>query len=144
MPLPLPPRPAASHSVAMTSIWDIISNPQNHHWTPPKKQRFDMVFSQGSFGSSNHQWLEIPWFWVDIIHLPWGFASQHTVDGTNPIPNHRLDVFKTPINNEINYQPQLVSRISEPSTVFSAPFFCPNKITPLASCPRRSTQSKRS
>jgi len=31
--------------------------------------------------------------------------------------NHRLDV-KNSVNHEINCQPQLVSRISEPSTVF--------------------------
>ena len=34
--------------------------------------------------------------------------AQHTVDGTNPLPNHRLHV-EIPINNRINYQPQLNS-----------------------------------
>ena len=36
---------------------------------------------------------------------------QHTVDGRNPIPNH-LGCFLNLVNNGINYQDQLVSRIS--------------------------------
>ena len=36
-----------------------------------------------------------------------------TVDGRNPAPGMNKNL----VNNIINYQPQLVSRISEPSTV---------------------------
>ena len=35
----------------------------------------------------------------------------------NPIPNHRLDGAKNPVNNGINYQPQLVSRIASINSV---------------------------
>ena len=75
------------------------------------------------------------------------FTPPHTADGRNPIPNHRLDVKKTLVkiygdqlptslnwwvcrisepstvskkigmNLEINYQPQLVSRISSINSI---------------------------
>ena len=40
-----------------------------------------------------------------------------TVDGRNPVPP---GMYKTLVNSGINYQPQLVSRISEPSTEVTA------------------------
>ena len=42
-----------------------------------------------------------------------------TVDGSE-IPHHQKKCMK-PVNSGINYQPQLVSRISEPSTVWHGP-----------------------
>ena len=41
--------------------------------------------------------------------------QRHTVDGSEIRPKTAWDV-KKPVNNGINYQPQLVSRSSEPST----------------------------
>ena len=41
-------------------------------------------------------------------------TTGHAADGRNPAPP---GIYKTPVNNGINNQPQLVSRISEPSTV---------------------------
>ena len=45
-----------------------------------------------------------------------GPGWTNTVDGSE-IPNNHLGFIKPVVNNGINYQPQLVSRISEPSTV---------------------------
>jgi len=43
-----------------------------------------------------------------------------TLDGRNPIeiPNNHLACNKHPAKNGMNYQPQVVSRISEPSTIW--------------------------
>ena len=50
------------------------------------------------------RWITITW---EVTTYCWWFR--------NPKANHRLDV-KNSVNNGINYQPQLVSKISEPST----------------------------
>ena len=42
--------------------------------------------------------------------------DEDNVDGSE-IPNNHLGCNKSLVNTRINYQPQLVSRISEPSTV---------------------------
>ena len=44
-------------------------------------------------------------------------SNNDTVDGWNPKQPHGM--YETPINNGINYQAQLVSRIFLPSTIFS-------------------------
>ena len=46
------------------------------------------------------------------------YASFTTVDGSE-IPKNHLGCIEPVVYNGINYQPQLVSRISEPSTVWS-------------------------
>ena len=46
-----------------------------------------------------------------------------TVDGRNPAPPGMIKTLKIILNNGINYQTQLVSRISEPSTVSYPPPF---------------------
>ena len=43
----------------------------------------------------------------------------NTVDGRNPAPLGMYKTLKTPVNNGMHYQPQLVTRISEPSTVLN-------------------------
>ena len=45
------------------------------------------------------------------------YVISGTVDGSE-IPNNHHGIYKTVVNNGINYQPELVSRISEPSTVW--------------------------
>ena len=45
------------------------------------------------------------------------FMSNNAVDGSEILDNHSLDGDKTPVHNGMNYQAQVVSRISEPSTV---------------------------
>ena len=42
---------------------------------------------------------------------------KHNAVGGSEIPNNHLECIPNPVNNGRNYQPQLVSRISEPSTV---------------------------
>ena len=56
---------------------------------------------------------------------------NNTVDGRNPKANH-LTCMKRVVNNGINYQPQLVSRISEPSTVGS---ILGEKLNPILCAP---------
>ena len=53
----------------------------------------------------------------------WLASSTLTVDGRNP--KQPPGMVLNPLNNGINYQPQLVGRISEPSTVAN-PFFFQN------------------
>ena len=45
------------------------------------------------------------------------FFGDHRVDGRNPAAPGTLDV-KNPVNNGINNQPQLVSRISSINSLF--------------------------
>ena len=63
---------------------------------------------------------------VNGISAPWPwFSGQNlnTVVGRNPKQPPGM-VLKPVVNNGINYQPQLVSRISEPSTVSYTWQFC--------------------
>ena len=59
---------------------------------------------------------------MDPVIEPMNFLLKHggysiaAVDGSE-IPNNHLGSKQKHVNNGINYQPQLVRRISEPSTV---------------------------
>ena len=55
---------------------------------------------------------------LQVAYLPStiSWVSKGSVDGSETRNNHRLDV-QNLVNNGVNYQPELVSWISEPSTV---------------------------
>ena len=56
-------------------------------------------------------------------------AENHPVDDSE-IPNNHLGCVQNPVNNGMNYQPQVVSQISEPSTALHFGFFwCSKNIT---------------
>ena len=54
-----------------------------------------------------------------------GIVMHDKVDGRNPKANH-LGCFGNPVNNVINYQPQLVTAGFLPSTVFLYVYTCCN------------------
>ena len=67
-------------------------------------------------------WVESSFF---VIYVNKGSVMHDKVDGSE-IPNNHLGCFWNPVNNVINYQPQLVLAGFLPSTVFLYVYTCCN------------------
>ena len=77
-----------------------------------------MDFCEAKFAASWGGWtLEFVGKGVRIVGAPNQEQHNHTVDGRNP--KQPPGMYKTLKNNGINYQPQLVSRISSINSIFS-------------------------